>query len=492
MCCVCCPRQLSPKSNGRVLRCFGRNRCEDGTLLLLVSSLTAVFLFPLFLAELCRAKRARRDLRGARADPCLQLSSSRCRCCCGCDCCCIFWRRTLCCYCCCSDFLRCGRPRRSRGDIEAEELQFTDSLRRQLCYRLAAAKANKDITAGDGDVDNGTAAYTSAPKVRFVCLSDTHMRHRDIAVPAGDVLVHTGDFTNHGSLEEVREFAAWFAAQPHPLKIVVPGNHDMIMDAAYWADYWSDWSGTGDAHADALLEFGSRGVRVLIDASLEIIVTRRRSSAGPTQADGVSDNGGVKTGHTAALSAGSEDNGSKDAAGVIRVFGSPWVTSYAGWRTAFNRSDEEMREHWQSTLIRPANGVRGGDGAGVRSVDLLLTHMPPYTVGDMEPSGKHCGCPHLLAGVRATAPAVHVFGHVHSDKGTGIVSSDGVANTRGQEANAEGSADGEMGLETHCINAASVCDYYWVGKRKAAVFDMVPIAVSSSSSSSSSQVRIMI
>ena len=104
-----------------------------------------------------------------------------------------------------------------------------------------------ESVAGIGEDDGGAAAYARAPKVRFVCLSDTHMQHRKMTVPSGDVLVHTGDFSNHGSLEEVREFAAWFAAQPHPLKLVVPGNHDMIMDAAYWADYWSDWSGTGDA-----------------------------------------------------------------------------------------------------------------------------------------------------------------------------------------------------------------------------------------------------
>lgn len=34
--------------------------------------------------------------------------------------------------------------------------------------------------------------------VRFVCVSDTHCRH-NFVLPEGDVLLHGGDFSNHGS-----------------------------------------------------------------------------------------------------------------------------------------------------------------------------------------------------------------------------------------------------------------------------------------------------
>ena len=37
---------------------------------------------------------------------------------------------------------------------------------------------------------------------RWVCISDTHGRHREIdSVPDGDVLIHAGDFTDTGSLK---------------------------------------------------------------------------------------------------------------------------------------------------------------------------------------------------------------------------------------------------------------------------------------------------
>jgi 3',5'-cyclic AMP phosphodiesterase CpdA len=51
------------------------------------------------------------------------------------------------------------------------------------------------------------------------------MRHEKLKMPEGDVLIHCGDFTNHGSLSEVREFAAWLSTLPYKHIIVVPGNH---------------------------------------------------------------------------------------------------------------------------------------------------------------------------------------------------------------------------------------------------------------------------
>jgi predicted phosphodiesterase len=32
------------------------------------------------------------------------------------------------------------------------------------------------------------------PPVRIVCISDTHGQHAKLSVPAGDVLIHAGDF----------------------------------------------------------------------------------------------------------------------------------------------------------------------------------------------------------------------------------------------------------------------------------------------------------
>lgn len=66
--------------------------------------------------------------------------------------------------------------------------------------------------------------------MRIVCLADTHNRHAALEVPAGDVLVHAGDFTLRGTREEVVTFIRWFAALPHPHKILVAGNHDWLFE----------------------------------------------------------------------------------------------------------------------------------------------------------------------------------------------------------------------------------------------------------------------
>ena len=60
-------------------------------------------------------------------------------------------------------------------------------------------------------------------------MSDTHMLHRSLAVPAGDALIHCGDFSNEPILSEYDDFFAWFASWPHKHKILVAGNHDELL-----------------------------------------------------------------------------------------------------------------------------------------------------------------------------------------------------------------------------------------------------------------------
>jgi predicted phosphohydrolase len=66
--------------------------------------------------------------------------------------------------------------------------------------------------------------------VRIVALSDTHCMHERIAVPEGDVLIHAGDFCLSGKASQARAFARWLAAQPHPHKVVIAGNHDRCLE----------------------------------------------------------------------------------------------------------------------------------------------------------------------------------------------------------------------------------------------------------------------
>jgi Icc-related predicted phosphoesterase len=65
----------------------------------------------------------------------------------------------------------------------------------------------------------------------IVLISDTHALHREVEVPAGDLLIHAGDFTmDSRSAEKLIDFNDWLGELPHPYRVVIPGNHDGVVD----------------------------------------------------------------------------------------------------------------------------------------------------------------------------------------------------------------------------------------------------------------------
>jgi Icc-related predicted phosphoesterase len=65
--------------------------------------------------------------------------------------------------------------------------------------------------------------------VRVLCLSDTHMRHAELVLPAADLIVHAGDFTRRGTRDEVVAFLDWYARVDAP-RVLVGGNHDFFAE----------------------------------------------------------------------------------------------------------------------------------------------------------------------------------------------------------------------------------------------------------------------
>ncbi|KAL1891184.1 hypothetical protein Sste5346_007817 [Sporothrix stenoceras] len=63
----------------------------------------------------------------------------------------------------------------------------------------------------------------------IVCISDTHNSQPQL--PDGDVLIHAGDLTQSGTFSELEATLAWLRRQPHSVKIVVAGNHELLLDA---------------------------------------------------------------------------------------------------------------------------------------------------------------------------------------------------------------------------------------------------------------------
>lgn len=62
--------------------------------------------------------------------------------------------------------------------------------------------------------------------VRFVCVSDTHSKTQFMAtpLPAGDVLIHAGDFSSTGKPNEIEKFSEWLGSlHQYKHKVVIAG-----------------------------------------------------------------------------------------------------------------------------------------------------------------------------------------------------------------------------------------------------------------------------
>ncbi|HEX8263812.1 MAG TPA: metallophosphatase domain-containing protein [Pyrinomonadaceae bacterium] len=121
---------------------------------------------------------------------------------------------------------------------------------------------------------------------RIVLLSDTHNCNEQISVPDGDILIHAGDATNRGQVDEIVAFNEWFSGFPHKHKIFVAGNHDWLFE-------------TRPKYARSLL---AENVVYLQDSSVEIL--------------------------------------------GLKIYGSPWQPRFFDWAFNLNRGGE-MAEKWK-------------------------------------------------------------------------------------------------------------------------------------------------
>ncbi|SPQ27448.1 cc3b843d-3db8-42c1-82e1-65eff0d88a0f [Thermothielavioides terrestris] len=149
--------------------------------------------------------------------------------------------------------------------------------------------------------------------VSVVCVSDTH--NSQPALPDGDVLIHAGDLTQSGTARELREAVAWLRAQPHPVKIVVAGNHDLLLDPGQD----NERRGAGNAVSERqAIDWGD--IIYLENASTTVTCPNGRR---------------------------------------LRVYGSPYSARHGNWAFQYPRGDDV----WAGTVPR--------------DVDVLVTHGPP-------------------------------------------------------------------------------------------------------------------
>ncbi|KAF7872879.1 uncharacterized protein EAF02_008950 [Botrytis sinoallii] len=76
---------------------------------------------------------------------------------------------------------------------------------------------------------------------RVMIISDTHEHSLNGAsMPEVDILLHTGDLTNFGELEALKESVKMMGTIEAELKLVIAGNHDISLDAQNRVENISD------------------------------------------------------------------------------------------------------------------------------------------------------------------------------------------------------------------------------------------------------------
>ena len=220
--------------------------------------------------------------------------------------------------------------------------------------------------------------------LKIVCISDTHNRHRELTrvlhssplgdsplgdSPLGDVLVHSGDFTNFGTLEEVRDFVEWFESlRGFRHKILIAGNHDVTMDPSHPS---ASSTPKEDLAEIRRLVTESREFHYLHDSS--VVIDGTRFYGAPYVC-------------------------------LDMPAGSPPALSPQGARWAFSLSDIEIA----STRV----WERIPD-----DTDVLITHGPPFGIMDRSFTGNVGDDFLLLEVMERVRPRVHIFGHVHNQQG---------------------------------------------------------------------------
>lgn len=197
--------------------------------------------------------------------------------------------------------------------------------------------------------------------VRIVHISDTHNLHRSIGhLPLGDILIHTGDFSNHGNDDELNDTNGWFGELKSQYQhiLIVPGNHDWT---ATQDKVNAKQLTTDEANSPRYLQAKIPNAKVLNHELLEVM--------------------------------------------GLRIFGTGWCVDYD-----LNSADVKGTSYYDKI---PA------------SVDVLLTHDPPFGIFDMTLFGHFGSSQKLVQAIQSSKPKVHLFGHVHEQRGQFQKANDG-------------------------------------------------------------------
>ena len=135
-----------------------------------------------------------------------------------------------------SNLLKCGTNSMFGNCLST--LSHSHSQLRRLVHkakRKLPAPANFSSRRNQEEKEEESRCGKDDKCCRLVFISDTHSVHERLGVlPAGDVLIHAGDFSRARPAKpgEYKDFLDWLVAQPHKHKVLISGNRDQLMDSA--------------------------------------------------------------------------------------------------------------------------------------------------------------------------------------------------------------------------------------------------------------------
>lgn len=195
-----------------------------------------------------------------------------------------------------------------------------------------------------------------SPPIQVVCVSDTHNSKPEL--PHGDILLHAGDLSQYGTFDEIQAQLDWLNSHPHQHKIIIAGNHDLLLDSAFVQSHPDRELDRHPGKRRADLDWGD--VQYLQHGSVSVE---------------------VRTGLTSSF---------------LHVFGSPWTPRMGSWAFQYG----------------PDSGFAWA-GAIPHDADMVVVHGPPAQ--HLDNGGK--GCPALLRELWRVRPRLVICGHIHAGRG---------------------------------------------------------------------------
>lgn len=269
------------------------------------------------------------------------------------------------------------------------------------------------------EVPNGKIAATNngSHLTNILVLSDTHGKSdlpNNLLNVKIDVVLHCGDLSECGELEDYHQTIALLAVIPASLKLVIAGNHDLTLDQQFW-----------DKNSTATGADLNRQAR-------ELWSSKEAQDAGITFLEyGLHE---FKLG-----------NGAK-----LRIFASSATPNSAGvreWAFGHQTGEDVYNPEGKGISYVTYATTRKIEIQNDAQIDVFMTHGPAkYRLHRTRFGGESIGCPHLFRALRRTRPLLHVFGHVHNGYGAEVVrwSGDGKKMLPGDD---DGSDDGIEQIE---------------------------------------------